>query len=544
MSITVSDALKIGALSSCKLIAGKKGLNRKISYIDTMEVPNIQPWLKKNLLLITTGYSIKDDPEALSRLIVDLKKIGAAGLAIKTRFLGDISRETIRLADETAVPLIEIPKEVPTVEITMPLMKAIVDEHYHNLEFSERMNQKFLELELNNGSFDNIAKTLANLIALPVMIVSRTYSVLASAAGKGSSIPDAVFETDPSGERRLNGRISSRIVGNDIMFRLENSEIPALFVRGVSVKKQICGYILVLCHGPDLDDMQQIALNHAAISVALEFSKLQKLDEHMRFLQNGLFLDLLAGNVKTKEEAESRARLLRWPLPPVRVAVADIDRFETVSQNLSEEKIQNLKESLHQLIRDYLLSQKFPCTVIIHSDKFVTLLPKSVAAEKITATFNRIRSLIECRHGLSVTVGISDPCTSYVELPFHYEEACDAINIGRAPGSGSQVQMISNVRFEQAILKSCSTVYFRRYVENTIGKLEQYDRQHETDLAKTLAVLTENMGARQKTAEKLFIHRNTLANRIGRIEKITGVDLSQNENLYRFGFALKIRRYL
>ncbi|WP_164919089.1 MULTISPECIES: PucR family transcriptional regulator [Acutalibacteraceae] len=543
MSIVVSDALKIGALSSCKLIAGKDGLNRKVSYIDTMEVPNIQPWLKKNLLLITTGYSIKDDPEALPRLIVDLQKAGAAGLAIKTRFLGDISGETIRLADEMGVPLIEIPKEIPTVEITMPLMKAIVDEHYHNLEFSERMNRKFLELELNNGSFDNIAKTLANLIALPVFIVSRTYSVLA-AAGKGSSIPDSIFEADQSGGRRLSKQISSQIAGNDVLFRLENPEVPALFVRSVSVKKQICGYIIVLCQGPDLDDMQLIALNHASISVALEISKLQKLDEHMRFLQNSLFLDLLAGNVKTKEEAESRARLLRWPLPPVRVAVADIDRFEAVSQNLSEEKIQNLKESLHQLIRDHLLSQNFPCAVIIHSDKFVTLLPKSVAAEKITATFNRIRSLIECRHGLSVTVGISDPCASYAELPFHYGEACDAIAIGRAPGSGGPVQMISNVRFEQAILKSCSTVYFRRYVENTIGKLEQYDRQRGTDLAKTLAVLTENMGARQKTAEKLFIHRNTLANRIGKIEKITGVDLSQNENLYRFGFALKIRRYL
>ena len=544
MAITVSDAIKIGALQSCKLIAGKNGLYRKVSYIDTMEVPNIQPWLKKNLLLITTGYSIKDDPEALPRLIADLQKAGAAGLAIKTRFLGDISEETVRLAEKMAIPLIEIPKEIPFVDITMPLMKAIVDEHYQNLEFSERMNRKFLELELNNGSFESIAKTLANLIALPVFIVSRTYSVLASADGKEDSIPDSVFETDSNGNRRLSGKISSHIAGEDVLFRLENSEGPAFFVRSVAVKNQICGYIIVLCQYPDLDDLQLIALNHASISVALEISKLQKLDEHMRFLQNSLFLDLLAGNVKTKDEAESRARLLRWPLPPVRVAVVDIDRFESISQSLSEEKIQSLKESLHQLIRDHLSQKNFPCTVIIHSDRFVTLLPKSVAAEKITATFSEVRSLIKSRLGLSVTIGISDPCTSYKELPFHYEEACDAIAIGRVPSSGSPVQIISNVRFEQAIQKSCSNVYFHRYVENTIGKLEGYDRQHGTDLAKTLAVLTENMGARQTTAEKLFIHRNTLANRISRIETITGVDLSQNENLYRFGFALKIRQYI
>ncbi len=151
LSITVADALKIGALSSCKLIAGSRGLNRQVSYIDSMEVPNIQPWLKKNLLMVTTGYSIKDDAKALLRLIIDLYKAGAAGLAIKTRFLGEVSENAIRLAERLAIPLIEIPKEIPFVEITMPLMKAIVDEHNNNMEFSERMNQKFLELELNNG---------------------------------------------------------------------------------------------------------------------------------------------------------------------------------------------------------------------------------------------------------------------------------------------------------------------------------------------------------------------------------------------------------
>lgn len=36
-------------MSSCKLIAGSGGLSRQVSYIDSMEVPNIQPWLKKNL---------------------------------------------------------------------------------------------------------------------------------------------------------------------------------------------------------------------------------------------------------------------------------------------------------------------------------------------------------------------------------------------------------------------------------------------------------------------------------------------------------------
>lgn len=547
MSITVADALKIGAMSQCKLIGGSGGLGRTVSYIDTMEIPNIQPWLKRNLLLVTTGYSIRDDVLALPRLIRDLEKIGAAGIAIKTRFLGDIPEETVQLADRLDLPLIEIPKEIPFVELTMPLMKAIVGEHNRNLEFSERMNRKFLELELNNGGFGSIAKTLAGLIGLPVIIASRTNTILASREENGIQIPPSLLETDSGGNTRLCACVFAPIArgaGDDVLLNLEIPEVPGLTVRCIAIRNQICGYICVICPGQTLDDMQLIVLNHAATSVALEISKLQKLEEHTRFMQNSLFLDLLGGNVKTREEAESRARLLRWPALPVRLALVDVDRFGTVIQNISEEKIQNLKESLHQLISDHLSCLNYPCTVLIHSNSFVVLLTDTVSVQALSAAFGVIYSLIKSQYNISVTVGISDSCVSYAALPAHYEEAGDAIAISRVPNSSGPVQMISNVRFEQALLKCCSTEYFRCYVENTIGKLELYDRQHGTDLTKTLDILIENMGTRQVAAEKLFIHRNTLANRLSKIEKITGLDLSKNENLYRLGFALRIRYYV
>ncbi|MGI5906599.1 MAG: PucR family transcriptional regulator ligand-binding domain-containing protein, partial [Candidatus Pararuminococcus gallinarum] len=148
MEMTVAQALTVGALAQCKLIGGAQGVQKKISWVDTMEVPNISPWLKKNELLITTGYAIKNDTDALTGLIEDLYRVQAAGLAIKTRFLGSISEDTIALADRLQVPLIEIPPDIPFIDITHPLMKALVDEHNNKLEFSELMNAKFMELEL------------------------------------------------------------------------------------------------------------------------------------------------------------------------------------------------------------------------------------------------------------------------------------------------------------------------------------------------------------------------------------------------------------
>ena len=52
------------------------------------------------------------------------------------------------------------------------------------------------------------------------------------------------------------------------------------------------------------------------------------------------------------------------------------------------------------------------------------------------------------------------------------------------------------------------------------------------------------MGVRSKTAQALFLHRNTLLLRIQRMEEITGCDLSRSETLLEMGMALRVRSML
>lgn len=60
---------------------------RKVDVYDMMEQPDIKPWMKEHLLVITTGYSIRNDKEAVLKVIRDMNEGNASALAIKTRFL-------------------------------------------------------------------------------------------------------------------------------------------------------------------------------------------------------------------------------------------------------------------------------------------------------------------------------------------------------------------------------------------------------------------------------------------------------------------------
>lgn len=97
MKLRVKDIVKIWNNGAASLVAGQEGLMRRIEVFDMMEQPNIKPWLREHLLLITTGYVIRNDKEALLNLIRDMNEVNASALAIKTRFFEDFPKEALQL---------------------------------------------------------------------------------------------------------------------------------------------------------------------------------------------------------------------------------------------------------------------------------------------------------------------------------------------------------------------------------------------------------------------------------------------------------------
>lgn len=177
MSLTIRDALNFGGLKKCKLVAGSKGLSNIILHVNSMEIPDIEPWLTKGELLITTGYALKSSSINLIDLINIVYRTHASGIAIKTRFIGPFSKAAIELADELGVPLIEMPDNLSFVEVITPLVKSIIDEHHSRLEYSQTIHNKFIDLELNGGGFSAISSVLCTLLKLPNAIVDSNFEL-------------------------------------------------------------------------------------------------------------------------------------------------------------------------------------------------------------------------------------------------------------------------------------------------------------------------------------------------------------------------------
>ena len=87
MKLTVKDIKELWNNGQAELVAGAEGLDRPVAFYDMMEQPDIKPWLRKELLLITTGYAIRNDKEAVLTLIRDLNEAGRLPSPSKPGFL-------------------------------------------------------------------------------------------------------------------------------------------------------------------------------------------------------------------------------------------------------------------------------------------------------------------------------------------------------------------------------------------------------------------------------------------------------------------------
>ncbi|MFD0331068.1 PucR family transcriptional regulator [Streptacidiphilus monticola] len=80
----------------------------------------------------------------------------------------------------------------------------------------------------------------------------------------------------------------------------------------------------------------------------------------------------------------------------------------------------------------------------------------------------------------------------------------------------------------------------RAFRSRLLDRVVSYDLEHQADLVRTLEAFLQYDGSWTRCAAALHVHVNTLRYRIGRIEELTGRDLSRLEDRVDFFLALEL----
>lgn len=124
---TLGEVLRLPAFAGCIVCGGAAGLDRQVSGVNLTDTPDYARWLAQGELLITTGFAIADDPQAVDALLPTAMEKGLSGVGIKPgRYLPKpLSAELTEAADRLELPLLLLPDDVRFAELADTVSREI-----------------------------------------------------------------------------------------------------------------------------------------------------------------------------------------------------------------------------------------------------------------------------------------------------------------------------------------------------------------------------------------------------------------------------------
>ncbi|MBQ2719242.1 MAG: helix-turn-helix domain-containing protein [Clostridia bacterium] len=144
-----------------------------------------------------------------------------------------------------------------------------------------------------------------------------------------------------------------------------------------------------------------------------------------------------------------------------------------------------------------------------------------------------------------VYIGISTIVDNLKDLARAYKEARIALEVGKVFDTERSVISYENLGIGRLIYQ-LPTSLCEAFLQEVFkrGSLESLESRDDDTQMKTVRAFFENNLNVSKTAESLYVHRNTLVYRLEKIRKLTGLDLREFDHAVTFKVALMVRKYL
>lgn len=508
-----------------EVLAGKGGLDRRVSTVTVMDAPDIYNWMKGGEFLITTAYIMKDNPLELKDLVIKLNENGASALGIKIgRFIEKLPQEVKETGDGLNFPIIYIPTNLAFSDVINPVLSKIVNAQAKKLMMSEKIHKSFTQIVIEGKGTGHIVETL--------------YGIL----DRNVAFMDLVFN-------RNYIRSKSNKFKDDIEDLGLKTVLDKYYNYPVQIGSSIYGYIIVE-EGKDdnsLEDLDRITIEHASTVLKLNIQKEISNHQIEQKYRDEFIQDLLVNNIKTVEEANNRAALYGWKMDKGLVClIVDIDDFKDRFISLEKTKgLEEKRDNIFRLIAEKMKKSFYKCFYTNYSDSIVFLIEPDVNSmedffRKLKRISEEVRKEVRENSQFTATVGIGSYKESVIDIYISFIEAQKAVRIGRTIYDKDNTHVYSDLGVYKMLYDVSLEDEANSFCSQYLEKLMNYDRENNGEYLETLGRLVKNDWNLKKTAEDLFIHYNTMKYRFTKISEIVNLDLNNREDKFKIELCLKL----
>ena len=269
------------------------------------------------------------------------------------------------------------------------------------------------------------------------------------------------------------------------------------------------------------------------------------LEENDRNAAEQLFSSILDAEHLSRERVMAQARYLNIDLE----GSFFVAEFAFASENgesgwENDDSLaagRNVKRMIRAEFSRYI---KQDILILPQAGSILALIPDKDAEEShIKEIFARIVDRAQREYGITLRIGVGNSKVYLDEVKKSRNEASTALRAAEVSGLKGQIFFYRDQGIYTLLSHVDDTRILDTYVEEKLGKLLQADELNDGNLSETLENYLNCSCNVKKTAEEMFLHRNTLNYRLKKIREILGWNLENLDTCLELKLAFLIRRY-
>ncbi|MGG1314450.1 PucR family transcriptional regulator [Cohnella laeviribosi] len=529
------ELLRLPAYRNVRVLAGKRGLSRQVKSVNMMDAPDIIHFLKPNELLLTTAYAIREKPEELLKLVRQMADSGCAGLGIKTkRFLQKIPDSVFELADALDFPLIELALEPSLGELLQASLSCIMEKHNEELNYAIALHRDFSRMIMQGKGIASVIDSLSRVVEGTVLLMNHRYEAIFSSKPLAEPVYEQLRKQTQAMMSGLHGADDQTV--SSCFFSANEDERAEVFFYRIQLPRMTFFLILVDAR-IDGSPLPRLAIEQAANVIGFELMKQQAVKERSRRFKNEFFENLVEGRFASAEEMlHLGKRYGLHELFPCHLIVGKTDD----AAGEAEDSLFNKRDDIYESLKSALSGHGLQYAIFNKKELFVLLVkrksglhPDGVPLPRLLADF---QEKLYRSEQISLSFGIGNPVEQPTHLPNAFKEALNALRLGY---QSKQTRFVQIYRAKEVVelLQMIPGEARRDFYKETFRGLADIDAGEREELLNTARVFLETQCQIAETAKQMFIHRNTVAYRMAKFEKLTGRSLRDPNDSLRFRLA-------
>jgi PucR family transcriptional regulator, proline-responsive transcriptional activator len=379
----------------------------------------------------------------------------------------------------------------------------------------QRAMNQFFEQLVNDASVFSLLHTAYEYLENPIVLTDPTYRLI------------GMFPEKRLGDRVWDKLLSQKYLEQDMVMLFETDqtrgksleskkplylnwswahEIPRLSGT-IADGKNIYGYVGVLEYNRPFNRID-CEISHILCKVLCSLLKHKHTpSDEPSILKQTLLINLLSGAITSRKTLELAMSSANLPLTnPFRLLVIPIPKNKGSNKTF--------KRINHQL------------SIKVTEIDFITFEHHLVLFLYGKKLNDSLKVVIEFLKSSGLSFGISNPYEELLKTSTYYQQAVSAVRIGGMVDQGKLCYDYAEY-IQQHLICTILTHETNKdvFIYPGVFKLIQYDKENQTEYAKTLYTYLQNYKNALETSKLLHIHRNTLSYRLNKCEDIGGFNL-------------------